>query len=156
MTPNPAPIYRVVPFAHVADVRASLEFYGLLGFAACSVVTPPGDPRPYWALARTGVAPAGIPSDGNGPGEFMLALASAPVVPSQQAVLLYMYSSDVRALRAHLLRAGVQDGGALRGVCAAAFERRALFALTHPDYMPAGELRLHDPDGYVILIGQLA
>jgi len=28
-------------------------------------------------------------------------------------------------------------------------------AIVHPAHMPAGELRLVDPDGYVLLIGQL-
>ena len=28
-------------------------------------------------------------------------------------------------------------------------------AVEHPFYMPAGEIRLEDPDGYVLLVGQL-
>jgi hypothetical protein len=28
--------------------------------------------------------------------------------------------------------------------------------MTTPHYMPGGEIRVHDPDGYVLLIGQLA
>jgi hypothetical protein len=27
--------------------------------------------------------------------------------------------------------------------------------IEHPSYMPAGELRVLDPDGYVVLVGQL-
>jgi hypothetical protein len=27
--------------------------------------------------------------------------------------------------------------------------------ITRPFYMPAGEFRLEDPDGYVLLVGQL-
>jgi hypothetical protein len=27
--------------------------------------------------------------------------------------------------------------------------------ITYPDYMPKGEIRLEDPDGYVLLIGQV-
>ena len=28
--------------------------------------------------------------------------------------------------------------------------------ITHPFYMPAGELRVIDPDGYVVLVGRLS
>jgi hypothetical protein len=28
-------------------------------------------------------------------------------------------------------------------------------AIEHPFYMPSGEFRLFDPDGYVLLVGQL-
>ena len=28
--------------------------------------------------------------------------------------------------------------------------------ITHPFYMPAGELRVLDPDGYVVLVGRLS
>lgn len=28
--------------------------------------------------------------------------------------------------------------------------------ITHPDYMPAGEFRLEDPDRYVLLVEQLS
>jgi hypothetical protein len=27
-------------------------------------------------------------------------------------------------------------------------------AITYPQYMPKGEIRVEDPDGYVLLIGQ--
>jgi hypothetical protein len=27
-------------------------------------------------------------------------------------------------------------------------------AITYPNYMPKGEIRIEDPDGYVLLIGQ--
>jgi hypothetical protein len=32
---------------------------------------------------------------------------------------------------------------------------QAVGAVTYPFYMPAGELRVEDPDGYVLLAGQL-
>jgi hypothetical protein len=59
------------------------------------------------------------------------------VIASQQAVLFYLYSPDFIALRQHLLDSGVH-----------------VSAITHPDYMPKGEIRAEDPDGYVLLIGQ--
>jgi hypothetical protein len=67
----------------------------------------------------------------------MLTRASAPVIPSQQAILFYLYSPDLIALREHLLAAGVK-----------------VSPITYPEYMPKGEIRVEDPDGYVLLIGQ--
>ena len=68
----------------------------------------------------------------------MVALASGPIVASDQAVLFYCWSPDVRRLHEELADAGIEVGP---------IERRF--------YMPAGEFRTADPDGYVILIGQL-
>jgi len=65
-------------------------------------------------------------------------VADGPVDASQQAVLFYCWTPDVRALEAELRGAGVDVG-----------------EITYPFYMPAGELRVHDPDGYVVLVGQL-
>ena len=67
----------------------------------------------------------------------MFACATEPVVPSQQAVLFYLYSPNLVALREHLISAGVR-----------------VSPITHPDYMPKGEVRVEDPDGYTLLIGQ--
>ena len=64
-------------------------------------------------------------------------LASDPVIPSQQAVLFYLYSPDLIALRASLLAQNV-----------------AVSPITYPHYMPKREIRVEDPDGYVLLIGQ--
>ena len=59
------------------------------------------------------------------------------VIASQQAVLFYFYSPALIALRAHLLECGVK-----------------VSPITYPDYMPKGEIRVDDPDGYCLLIGQ--
>jgi hypothetical protein len=67
----------------------------------------------------------------------MVTRASEPVIPSQQAVLFYLYSPDLIALREHLLASGVK-----------------VSPITYPEYMPKGEIRVEDPDGYVLLIGQ--
>ena len=67
----------------------------------------------------------------------MFARASEPVVASQQAVLFYLYTPDLVALRDHLLTSGVR-----------------VSAITYPDYMPKGEVCVEDPDGYCLLIGQ--
>jgi hypothetical protein len=51
--------------------------------------------------------------------------------------LFYLYSPELIALREHLLGNGVK-----------------VSPITYPDYMPKGEIRVEDPDGYVLLIGQ--
>lgn len=136
-------VNRLVPFVHVADVATSLDFYTLLGFVPQSVLKD-HDGSPYWALAKSAAA-----------AEIMLARASGPVDAEQQAVLFYMYTTDVAALRRHLLASGLRDAGRYSGAKSPNDGPRTVFAIAHPDYMPAGEMRLADPDGYVILVGQL-
>jgi len=73
----------------------------------------------------------------NDQAELMFARASEPVIPGQQAVLFYLYTPDLIALRERLLSTGVR-----------------VSTITYPDYMPKGEIRVDDPDGYCLLIGQ--
>jgi catechol 2,3-dioxygenase-like lactoylglutathione lyase family enzyme len=136
----------LTPFVHVADVERSLAFYALLGMAAG---TRYRDDRgvTVWSDAQT--------SSGDGSARIMLSLASGPVDPTQQAVLFYLYAPDVRALRAHLLASGLHDGGRYCGQAGPNGGRSVVFEVQHPHYMPAGEIRVSDPDGYVLLIGQL-
>jgi hypothetical protein len=60
------------------------------------------------------------------------------VIAGQQAVLFYLYTDDLIALREVLLASGV-----------------AVSEISYPFYMEKGEIRLEDPDGYVLLIGQI-
>ena len=142
------PVHRVIPYAHVADVQASLDFYALLGFA-------PGNTQRnhsgklVWAWAQSEHPKAGLT-----PAPIMFAQASGPVNPAEQAVLFYMHCRNVGTLRAHLIASGVADGGAFRGGGGVEPRRGVAFAISHPPYMPEGEMRVHDPDGYVILVGQ--
>lgn len=144
---RPAPlalgaVNRLVPFVHVADVEASLAFYALLGFVPQNIMK---DARgcAFWALAQSGK------------GEIMLARADGPIDAGQQAVLFYMYSTDVAGLRRHLLARGVRDGGVYPGRAGPGDGPRTAFEVAHRDYMPGGEMRIADPDGYIILVGQL-
>lgn len=121
----PVPVRDLVPYAHVADVAASLDFYALLGFEPISTVGGRGQ-RQWWVYLQADRA------------RLMLAAASEPIVPEAQAVLFYLYTDDLARLRAQLI-AGDRDPA----------------PIAHPAHMPAGELRLRDPDGYVLLIGQL-
>lgn len=140
--PATAQVNRLVPMAHVADVEASVAFYALLGFAPRNILRDAAG-KAYWAMTASGSA------------EIMFSRADGPVDSGVQAVLFYMYSKDVRSLRSHLVACGVRDGSAPAGEPDPAGARRVAFQVTHPPYMPAGELRIHDPDGYVVLVGQL-
>jgi catechol 2,3-dioxygenase-like lactoylglutathione lyase family enzyme len=87
--------------------------------------TRPHEGRLGWAFLQCGEA------------RLMLAVATEPIEADAQAVLFYLYCRDVAALREQLLTQGVEVG-----------------EVTHPDHMPAGQIRVHDPDGYCLLIGQ--
>lgn len=131
-------IKSLVPMAHVADVEGSIFFYCThLGFTVKSRFAPHG--RTAWAWLESGDA------------HLMLSAASAEVDPAQQAVLFYLYSDDLMALYQHLLAGGLTDGEADppsgNGRC-------VVFKPTYPHYMPKGEIRVADPDGYILLIGQ--
>jgi hypothetical protein len=69
--------------------------------------------------------------------DLMLTRRDEPVPSSQQAVLFYLYSPNLVALRDHLLGNGVK-----------------ISEITYPSYMTKGEVCLADPDGYTLLIGQ--
>lgn len=139
--PTPT-INALVPFVHVASVDESLAFYAHLGFTPDMRLADQSD-RAFWASAVSGKA------------KIMFAQASGPINPDDQAVLFYMYADDVRALRAHLLAKSLHDGSAFGGGPGPNSGRRVVFEVTQPHYMPSGEIRVHDPDGYVILVGQL-
>ena len=123
-TPADAKVTGLTPMAFVANVQRSVDFYKLLGMEVRGQLkTSSGDLR--WAHVACEQA------------QLMLARATEPVVPSQQAVLFYLYSPNLVALREHLMVAGV-----------------GVSVITYPDYMPKGEVRVEDPDGYTLLIGR--
>ncbi len=114
----------LIPMAFVADVQRSIDFYKLLGMEVRgSLKSSTGNLQ--WAHITCERA------------DLMFARATEPVIPSQQAVLFYLYSPNLVTLREHLISAGVH-----------------VLAITYPDYMPKGEVRVEDPDGYTLLIGQ--
>jgi len=69
--------------------------------------------------------------------ELMFGRATEPLAASQ-GVLFYLYSPNLVALREHLLAQAIK-----------------VSEITHPEYMPKGEICLYDPDGYTLLIGQI-
>jgi catechol 2,3-dioxygenase-like lactoylglutathione lyase family enzyme len=113
----------LVPMAHVRSLGDSIAFYRKLGFEVRNSFAPEGRADPTWAWLQTGEA------------RLMLALASEPVVADQQAVLFYLYCDDVPTTRCRLQEDGVPVG-----------------VIEYPSYAPRGEFRVHDPDGYVLMI----
>jgi len=111
--------------AHVANVQHSVDFYKLLGMELRGSLKASDSSELRWAHVACEQA------------HLMFARASGPIVSSEQAVLFYLYSPNLVALREHLLAAGVSVSN-----------------ITYPEYMTKGEIRLEDPDGYVLLIGQ--
>ncbi|GJM23907.1 MAG: hypothetical protein DHS20C16_03220 [Phycisphaerae bacterium] len=137
-----ASVNRLVPYVHVADVEASLTFYSMLGFTPVNAMKDDHG-KMYWVLARSDSA------------EIMLAQASGPIDAEQQAVLFYMYSPDLSTLRMDLIERGLRDAGVYRGARNPDDTTQMVHEIAYPQYMKGGEMRIIDPDGYVILVGQL-
>ena len=116
----------LIPMAHVADVQRSLDFYANLGFEPVHVGREDNG-FVYWAHVRSGQAHLMFAND-----------AESANVEKECTVVLYMYAQDLVKLRADLTAKGIK--------CS---EIEPRF------YMPKGEMCLNDPDGYVVLIGQL-
>jgi|SRR5579883_1606752 hypothetical protein len=79
----------------------------------------------HWAWLTTGGA------------NLMLASADGPIDGTAQGVLFYLYTHDLAALRSLLVSRGIAAG-----------------EIAYPEHLPAGELRLVDPDGYELMLGQ--
>jgi Glyoxalase/Bleomycin resistance protein/Dioxygenase superfamily len=112
----------LVPLAHVRSVPDAIAFYRKLGFGVGNTFSPQGT-DPTWAWLES-----------EGGAKLMLALADEPVIAGQQAVLFYLYCDDVSGTRAALK------------------ESASVGPIEYPFYAPRGEFRVHDPDGYVLMI----
>jgi catechol 2,3-dioxygenase-like lactoylglutathione lyase family enzyme len=69
--------------------------------------------------------------------KLMLARAGEPIDPARQAILFYLYTRDLQSLQAHL-RAHGHPAGPIRDGSPG----------------PKQEMRLRDPDGYVLMVAQ--
>ncbi len=132
MTAPTAPISSLVPMIHVADVERSVAFYRLLGFEVGNRVPPAGAMHWAWLYSPT------VADWKRGP-NLMLARSSRPIDAQAQDVLFYLYAADLIGLRDRLLARGISAG-----------------EISHPDYLPLGEFRLTDPDGYTLMMAQSA
>ena len=116
----------LVAFVHVADVQRSIQFYAGLGFQVKSTYETDNGSGLVWAWLECEEA------------KLMLGLADAPIDASQQAILFYLYVDNVEETRKALIDLNYSPG-----------------EIKHPFYLPNGEFRLEDPDGYVLMIGQV-
>jgi ribosomal protein S18 acetylase RimI-like enzyme len=111
----------LVPFVHVADVERSAEFYAHFGFVVRNTYDVDG--VRVWCWLQRGEA------------RLMLARADAPVGAGRQAVLFYLYVSDLEGLHARLVAAGARPGPIGPGAPG-----------------PDREFRIDDPDGYCLMV----
>ena len=82
--------------------------------------------RPVWAALRSEGAELMVTTDGDS------------IDPNGQGVLFYLYSSNLAALREQLLADGIEVGEIADGTPG-----------------PRREMRLTDPDGYVLMVAQV-
>ncbi|MDX2146425.1 MAG: hypothetical protein SFZ23_02795 [Planctomycetota bacterium] len=156
--PAAASVHALVPLAHVQDVDESLRFYALLGFKKRDVMARNAKTVWAWAACNAGPGDERAPAFNSG-ANIMFAQAGPSLDADAQAVLFYMYCDDIRALRQHLIDHGVTDAGPYCGQplhLLPTAGKRLVFDVSTPAHMPLGELRIHDPDAYCILVGQLA
>lgn len=125
-----APITALVPMIHVLDMERSVEFYRLLGFEIGNYQPRAGPMHWAWMYAPK------APDWKRGP-NLMLTRSECAIDVESQEVLFYLYAADLPALRQRLLGAGIKAG-----------------EISHPEYLPEGEFRVGDPDGYTLMIAQ--
>ncbi len=128
-----APVSSIVAMIRVADVMNSAKFYRHLGFEIGNAV--PRECPPFnWAWlyqpkARNWKTGANL----------MLVSGEVPVTAESnaKAILFYLYARDLKSLRERLLAEGFNAS-----------------EISYPEYLPEGEFRLQDPDGYTLMIAQ--
>ncbi|HXR98863.1 MAG TPA: VOC family protein [Terriglobales bacterium] len=123
----------IVAMIRVADVMASAAFYRHLGFDIGNA-EPRECPPYHWAWLYQPHAPNWKSS-----ANLMLVSGDVPgtVASRARTVLFYLYVRDMQSLREELLAGGFKPG-----------------EIAHPEYLPAGEFQIEDPDGYTLMIAQ--
>ncbi|HET8550546.1 MAG TPA: hypothetical protein VFL57_21190 [Bryobacteraceae bacterium] len=124
------PVSGLVPMLPVLDVERSVSFYNLLGFAVGNRAPRDGPINWVWLYSPN------IPDWRRGP-NLMLSRSERAIDAAGPKVVLYLYATNLAAVREKLVRAG-QNPGPIR----------------HPDYLPKGELQLIDPDGHCLMVAQ--
>lgn len=122
----------LVPMIHVEDVERSAAFYRLLGFEIGNYVPPTG-PK-HWAWLYSVHA-----EDWKRGPNLMLTRDNHAIDADAQEVLFYLYAKDLKSLRNVLVANGIAAG-----------------EICYPEYLPDGEFRVADPDGYTLMIAQSA
>jgi catechol 2,3-dioxygenase-like lactoylglutathione lyase family enzyme len=122
-------VYELTPFLNVADVDASVRFYATFGFSVANSMGH--DDHLHWAWLRSG------PGGAAGTANLMIGTPDPTVNRAGHGVQFYLYTHDLSALRERLLREGI-----------------AAEEILYPEHLPNGEMRVADPDGYVVMVGQ--
>ena len=128
-----APVSSIVAMIRVADVMNSAKFYRNLGFEIGNAV-PRECPPFHWAWLYQPKAP-----NWKTGANLMLVSGEVPGTAESRAktVLFYLYARDLKSLREKLLGEGISAG-----------------EISYPEYLPEGEFRLQDLDGYTLMIAQ--
>jgi hypothetical protein len=128
-----APVSSIVAMIRVADVMNSAKFYRNLGFEIGNAA-PRECPPFHWAWLYQPKAP-----NWKTGANLMLVSGEVPGTSESKAktVLFYLYARDLKSLREKLLAEGFSAG-----------------KISYPEYLPEGEFRLQDPDGYTLMIAQ--
>jgi hypothetical protein len=115
-------VQAAVPVLYVRSVESAQAFYALFGYGQTQ---SGGDGDARWSYLQCG--------------EHTLLLAGVhpPLIQVELPLLIYLYVTDLDALRERLAGAG---------------HRCELVG--YPDHAPGGEMRVPDPDGNVVLVGQ--
>lgn len=120
----------VVAMLDVSDVERSSEFYKQLGFEVGN--RDPASGKMFWAWLYSPQAP-----DWRRGPNLMLRSSEGEIRSTEQRIALYLYASELTVLRQALVDAGLSPS-----------------EISHPAYLPLGEFRLFDPDGYCLMIAQ--
>ena len=122
----------LVPMIHVEDVERAAAFYRLLGFEIGNSVPPTGPKQWAWLYSVHA-------EDWKRGPNLMLTRDNHAIDSDAQEVLFYLYANDLKAVREVLLANGISAG-----------------EICYPEYLPDGEFRVADPDGYTLMIAQAA
>ena len=116
----------------VANVERSVEFYRHLGFEVGNYVPREKNCPMAWAWLYQPKAP-----DWKTGANLMLTVDHDAIKPGAHSVLFYLYAANLVEVRNHLLAQGVKVG-----------------EIGYPEYLPEGECKTSDPDGYTLMIAQ--
>jgi predicted enzyme related to lactoylglutathione lyase len=120
----PIEVQAAVPVLYVRSIESALTFYALFGYRRAQ---SGGDGDARWEHLQSGQH------------AVLLACVQPPLIQAELPLLIYLYVTDLGAVRDRLADAGFQYK-----------------LVGHPDHAPGGELRTCDPDGNVVLVGQRA
>ena len=126
------PVNAIVAMVRVAQIERSAEFYKLLGFEIGNYVPRAENCPMHWAWLHQ-------PNAANWKTGANLMLVRGDRVPDGEEpnALFYLYASDLTAVRERLIAAGVKVG-----------------EIEYPEYLPKGEFKTSDPDGWMLMIAQ--